>query len=113
MCIYDHPLGLTVQSATKQATYDWFQKIRAVQADHEALYKHFLARIHAAYSTTEDHMKSKFSKLFEQLDQLGASDESLEQYDLRFSEVIGSRVRSYHDTLKDRSRRPLYNCFSL
>ena len=33
----------------EQATYDWFQKIRAVQAEQEALYKHFLARIHAAY----------------------------------------------------------------
>ena len=45
-------------------------------------------------------MKSKFSKLFDQLDQLGATDESIADYDERFSEVIGSRVRSYHDTLK-------------
>ena len=45
-------------------------------------------------------MKSKFSKLFDQLDHLGATDESIADYDERFSEVIGSRVRSYHDTLK-------------
>ena len=79
--------------------------MRAVQADHEALYKHFLARVHAAYSATEEHMKCKFSKLFEELDQLGASDESIEEYDHRFSEVIGTRVQSYHDTLKERNHQ--------
>ena len=96
-----------MQSATKQATYDWFQKARAIQGDHEALYKHFLARVHAAYSSTEEHMKVKFSKLFEELDQLGASDKAIEEYDDRFSEIIGKRVESYHDTLKERNRRPL------
>lgn len=76
--------------------------MRAVQADQEALYKHFLARVHAAYSSSEEHMKAKFSKLFDQLDHLGASDDSIAEYDERFSQVIGSRVRSYHDTLKAR-----------
>ena len=45
-------------------------------------------------------MKSKFSTLFDQLEQLGATDESIGDYDERFSQVIASRVRSYHDTLK-------------
>ena len=45
-------------------------------------------------------MKSKFSKLFTQLDDLGATDEAIGEYDLKFSNVIQVRVQSYHDTLK-------------